>query len=334
MVFQHFLLADNLTRPRERRRSAPRSCTASATTPARRSRRSPTPTASASTPTSWSRRSASASASASRSSRCSTAARRSSSSTSRPPCSCRRRSTRSSRTSASSRTEGHTLIFISHKLDEVLAVADDITVMRRGTTVATVKPGRGHRAQAGRADGRQRAALARAPRSRRSPTGCCSRSSDLDAAATRRARRCCATSASTIHAGEVLGIAGVEGNGQSELVEAVIGMRQATAGRVRLGRAGHHRLVDPRAPRGRHRLHPRGPSPARPAARLPAVGEPHPRPPDPAAVGQGPWLNRRGARADSAAHRRRRTTSAPRASTPPRGRCPAATSRSSSWAAR
>ena len=38
------------------------------------------------------------------------------------------------------REEGHTLIFISHKLDEVLAVADDITVVRRGTTVAAVRP--------------------------------------------------------------------------------------------------------------------------------------------------------------------------------------------------
>ena len=36
--------------------------------------------------------------------------------------------------------QGHTLIFISHKLDEVLAVADQITVMRRGTTVASVEP--------------------------------------------------------------------------------------------------------------------------------------------------------------------------------------------------
>ena len=38
------------------------------------------------------------------------------------------------------REQGHTLIFISHKLDEVLAIADEITVIRRGTTVATVKP--------------------------------------------------------------------------------------------------------------------------------------------------------------------------------------------------
>jgi len=38
----------------------------------------------------------------------------------------------------------------------------------------------------------------------------------------------------TIHAGEVLGIAGVEGNGQAELVEAIMGMRDPTAGRILL----------------------------------------------------------------------------------------------------
>ena len=38
------------------------------------------------------------------------------------------------------KSEGLTVIFISHKLDEVLAVADEITVIRRGTTVATVEP--------------------------------------------------------------------------------------------------------------------------------------------------------------------------------------------------
>src|SRR5439155_8991474 len=39
------------------------------------------------------------------------------------------------------KAEGLTILFISHKLDEVLSVADDITVIRRGTTVASVQPG-------------------------------------------------------------------------------------------------------------------------------------------------------------------------------------------------
>ena len=41
------------------------------------------------------------------------------------------------------KAEGHTILFISHKLDEVLAIADDITVMRRGTTVGEAQAGRG-----------------------------------------------------------------------------------------------------------------------------------------------------------------------------------------------
>ena len=68
------------------------------------------------------------------------------------------------------KAEGLTIIFISHKLDEVLSVADEITVIRRGTTVATVDPADGHRPAARRADGRQRAALAGDRASPRSPT--------------------------------------------------------------------------------------------------------------------------------------------------------------------
>ena len=48
-------------------------------------------------------------------------------------------------TSRELKREGITILFISHKLDEVLAVADAITVIRAGTTVATVEPGRRHR---------------------------------------------------------------------------------------------------------------------------------------------------------------------------------------------
>ena len=59
--------------------------------------------------------------------------------------------------------EGLTVIFISHKLDEVRRVADSITVIRRGTTVGTADPRTTTVRAAGRDDGRLRAALAGDP---------------------------------------------------------------------------------------------------------------------------------------------------------------------------
>ncbi|MCW2809320.1 MAG: heme transporter ATP-binding protein [Marmoricola sp.] len=128
--------------------------------------------------------------------------------------------------------QGHTLIFISHKLDEVLAVADDITVIRRGTTVATVEP----------ADVTARK-LAELMVGSELPSPSTEESTVTDRVLLSvsgielrdAAGRPELTGISfEIHAGEVLGIAGVEGNGQSELVETLIGMRHPVAGTVRL----------------------------------------------------------------------------------------------------
>ena len=60
------------------------------------------------------------------------------------------------------KAEGLTIIFISHKLDEVRAIADEITVIRRGTTVGTADPKIGDEPPTGRTDGRLRTARARA----------------------------------------------------------------------------------------------------------------------------------------------------------------------------
>lgn len=121
--------------------------------------------------------------------------------------------------------EGLTIIFISHKLDEVLAVADAITVIRRGTTVASVSP-QGVTA-------RQLAELMvgselPSPETRESTVTDVVALSVRGLAVHSAKDRCIVDDVSfEIRRGEVLGIAGVEGNGQAELVEAIMGMRAA-----------------------------------------------------------------------------------------------------------
>ncbi|MGW2268576.1 ABC transporter ATP-binding protein [Streptomyces koyangensis] len=131
------------------------------------------------------------------------------------------------------KAEGLTVLFISHKLGEVLSVADAITVIRRGTTVASVDPAE--------TTARHLAELMvgsalPTPETRESTV------TDKPMLAVegltvhdpQTGRPVCDDVTFTIHAGEVMGIAGVEGNGQAELVEAVMGMREAAEGALRL----------------------------------------------------------------------------------------------------
>lgn len=131
------------------------------------------------------------------------------------------------------KSQGHTILFISHKLDEVLAIADDITVMRRGTTVGEAKPGDVTKRQ-----------LAEMMVGSELPTPQTAVSTVTDEVQLEIrgltltdpfGRNLLSDIDLTIHKGEVLGIAGVEGNGQAELVETVMGMRKPTAGMIRVG---------------------------------------------------------------------------------------------------
>jgi simple sugar transport system ATP-binding protein len=133
------------------------------------------------------------------------------------------------------KAEGLTVLFISHKLDEVLTVADEITVVRRGTTVSTVAPDS--------VTARQLAELmvgSELPSPQTSESTVTTEAmltvADLSVRST-DGRALLEGVGFTIHRGEVLGIAGVEGNGQAELVEAVMGMRPLTTGSVRVGSA-------------------------------------------------------------------------------------------------
>lgn len=134
------------------------------------------------------------------------------------------------------KAEGLTVIFISHKLGEVLSVADEITVIRRGTTVGTADPAN--------TTTKQLAELMvgselPSPETRESTVtdvpmlkveGLSLGATDPDGVV----REVLSDIGFTIHKGEVLGIAGVEGNGQTELIEALVGMRTPDGGVISL----------------------------------------------------------------------------------------------------
>jgi ABC-type uncharacterized transport system ATPase subunit len=147
------------------------------------------------------------------------------------------------------RANGGTVVLITHKLDEVIAISDTITVMRSGATVARF-PTRGvtPRDIAKAMVGREVALHldARAPVRDAAPSdGVPSDGVPSDGAPVLRVANLTVRSdrgtnavntlSFDIRPGEILGIAGVEGNGQTELLEAIAGLRTAQNGSVSLG---------------------------------------------------------------------------------------------------
>lgn len=135
------------------------------------------------------------------------------------------------------KAEGLTIIFISHKLDEVRAIADEITVIRRGTTVGTADPKSVTNKQL--AEMMVGSALP-VPELRESTVTdrVVLRLTGVQVAGNIGERDVLSDIDLTIHAGEVLGIAGVEGNGQAELVDAIMGIRPIAGGTIALGGDG------------------------------------------------------------------------------------------------
>jgi simple sugar transport system ATP-binding protein len=139
---------------------------------------------------------------------------------------------------------GRTVIFISHKLPEVLAVADRVTILRLGRSVATLPTaGTGADDLAGLMVGREvsletTAKVSQEPGPAVLELAGVSARGDLGTEALKGVTL-------EVRAGEILGIAGVSGNGQRELAEVITGLRPTTRGIIKIGGA-HLASGDPR----------------------------------------------------------------------------------------
>jgi simple sugar transport system ATP-binding protein len=130
--------------------------------------------------------------------------------------------------------EGKSIIFISHKLQEVMTIADRVTVLRRGRATAAGLP----------AQQTNKAELARLMVGRevlfqldKPPAALGEIVLSLEDVAAENDRGLPALRGVTlqVRAGEIVGLAGVAGNGQRELAEVITGLRRCAAGQVRLG---------------------------------------------------------------------------------------------------
>jgi len=126
--------------------------------------------------------------------------------------------------------EGLSIIFISHKLNEVLEIADRITVLRRGKTIETVPREGATEASLARAMvGRD--VLLRVEKAPATPGDVLLEVRDLHVRDDRDIEKVRGVSLD-VRAGEIVGIAGVDGNGQTELIDALAGLRAIESGSV------------------------------------------------------------------------------------------------------
>ena len=130
--------------------------------------------------------------------------------------------------------DGLTVVFITHKLDEVMRVSDRVTVLRQGRVVATLPTSATDKAALARLMvGRE--VVFRLEKARHAQGKRVLDVLDLHALNDRGLPALRGVSFS-LGAGEILGIAGVSGNGQRELVEVLTGLRRATRGKALLER--------------------------------------------------------------------------------------------------
>jgi ABC-type uncharacterized transport system ATPase subunit len=128
--------------------------------------------------------------------------------------------------------QGKSIIFITHKLREVMEVADRITVIRQGRVVGTTTPAKADRKQLAEMMVGREVQL----EVEKTPVQAGDLVLEVDNLVVIDDRQQVAVDevSFSVHAGEIFGVAGVQGNGQTELVEAVTGLRQSASGHIRM----------------------------------------------------------------------------------------------------
>ena len=145
------------------------------------------------------------------------------------------------------REQGKTILFISHKLPEIMRIADNVTVMRQGRAVA-------ERVVAETSESELAELIVGGKVAREAArSGAASKTEILRlegvSLAEQGAKETLSDISFSLYQGEILGIAGVAGNGQSELLEVITGMRRPTTGRITLAGevvANENRYADAR----------------------------------------------------------------------------------------
>ncbi|SFB21038.1 simple sugar transport system ATP-binding protein [Cohnella sp. OV330] len=129
--------------------------------------------------------------------------------------------------------EGKSIILITHKLKEIMEVSDRVTIIRRGKVVGTVNTAKTSESELAEKMVGRRVSLDK-PKEAAKPGETVLELSDVTVAGADKGKPVVDGVSFRIRAGEIVGIAGVDGNGQHELVEALTGMRAVQSGSIRL----------------------------------------------------------------------------------------------------
>ena len=135
----------------------------------------------------------------------------------------------------SMKNEGYSIVFISHKLGEALSIADRITVLRKGRLVDTIRNRDVRKEELAKLMVGREVGMNDAGRMPALP-GEAEAVLRMENVTARNDRRLVALDgvSLTLHSGEILGIAGVAGNGQLELAEVIAGLREAESGSIHI----------------------------------------------------------------------------------------------------